>query len=192
MRIGMLGGTFNPPHLGHLALAEESLRRFELDKVVFIPAFIPPHKDVAYGVSSQDRMEMVRLAVAGEPTFEISTYEMDKEGISYSIESIEHFQEKYGPRAELFFLTGADSISVLSTWKEIDRILELTTFVVASRPGWRIEGPYEGKVKHLGIPEVDISSSMIRECVKDAKSIDGFVLPMVAEYIKKKGLYSSS
>jgi len=187
----MLGGTFNPPHSGHLALARECRGHFGLDKVVFIPAFTPPHKDVKTGVSPRDRLEMVRLAVAGKEGFEVSTHEMDKKGISYSIESIEYFKKEYGSDTELFFLTGSDSVSALSTWKEIDRILELTTFVVAARPGWNMVGPYEGKWKRIDIPEVDISSSMIRERVKEAGSIDDLVPDAVAEYIRDKGLYHS-
>ena len=185
----MLGGTFNPPHLGHLALARECLERFGLDKVVFMPAFIPPHKDVEDGVSPRDRLEMVRLAVTGEMNFEVSTHEMDKQGVSYSIESVEHFKKEYGPDTELFFLTGSDSVSALSTWKEPDRVLELTTFVVAARPGWSMKGPYEGKWKRIDMPEWDISSRMIRECVKEARSIDDLVPVAVAEYIRDKGLY---
>ncbi len=191
MRIGMLGGTFNPIHLGHLVLAQECWMRFSLDRVVFIPSYVPPHKAVEEEVSAADRLEMVRLSLEGDDRFKVSSYEIDKEGTSYSIETIEHFKDEYDPDAELFFLTGSDSAGVLSTWKEVDRILDLTTFIIATRPGWSPEGPYSGRVMCIALPLIDVSSTMIRDRIKKGEPIDYLVPVPAVRYIRRKSLYSS-
>ncbi|MGD2278609.1 MAG: nicotinate-nucleotide adenylyltransferase [Candidatus Omnitrophota bacterium] len=188
MKIGMLGGTFDPIHIGHLVLAQECMKQFELDKCVFIPAYIPPLKGESK-VTAEDRLEMVRLALEGDPRFEISTYEIEKEGVSYSIDTIKHFKEKYGEDAELYFLTGSDAAESMSMWKDIDEILDLTHFVIAARPGWGEKSPYEDKITRINIPGLDISSSGIREHIKKGEPIDYFVPASVVRYIKEKGLY---
>ncbi len=190
MRVGMLGGTFNPIHMGHLVLAEECRRRFQLDKVVFIPAHIPPHKEVECGVSAAGRLSMVRLALESEDNCEVSTYEVDKKEVSYSIDTVKHFKEKYGQGAELFFLTGSDWAEDLATWKNIDEILDLITFVIASRPGGSEEkSPYEDKITRITIPALDISSSNIRDRIKKREPVETLVPGSVAQYIRNKGLY---
>ena len=193
MQIGLLGGTFNPPHNGHIALARECLTHFDLDKIIFMPTATSPHKNVECSVSGEVRLEMVRIAIEGEPKFEVSRYEIDKGGISYSVETIKYLKKEYGSGTEIFFLTGRDSCGELSTWKEIDRILDLVVFVIATRPGWKKdEGEYDGRVRHFVMPEVDISSSMIRERLSNSKPIDAFVAPAVAEFIKARGLYKEA
>ncbi len=192
MRIGMLGGTFNPIHMGHLALAQECRRCLSLDKVVFIPAYSPPHKDVEYRVSAVDRLNMVHLCVDGDSGFEISTYEIDKQGTSYTVETIEHFRDKYGRDARLFFLTGSDSAKDLSTWREVDRILSMTTFVIASRPGWDMDTLFDEKVTRVLIPRIDVSSTVVRDRVRNNEPVDHLVPPAVVRYIREKGLYKAS
>jgi nicotinate-nucleotide adenylyltransferase len=190
MRIGMLGGTFNPIHNGHLVLAKECLDRFGLDRVVFIPAHIPPHKEVECGISAADRLNMVRLALEGNGKFEISTYEIDKKDVSYSVDTIRRFREKYGKDAQLFFLTGSDWAGDLSTWKNIDEILGLVTFVIASRPGGSAEkSPFDRKITRIEIPALDISSTDIRSRVKKRQPIDHLVPKLVVRYIRDKALY---
>lgn len=189
MKIGVLGGTFNPIHIGHLVLAQECLFRFKLGKVIFVPAHIPPHKGVEGDVSAVDRLEMVRRAVKDEPLFEVSAYEIDKKGTSYSIETIEHFKDMYGKDVEIYFLAGSDWAETLSTWKEIDRILKLTTFVVAARPGWGIKSPYRDKITVIDIPGIGVSSSMVRERVGKGEPVDYIVPKEVVEYISDKRLY---
>ncbi|MFH1877362.1 MAG: nicotinate-nucleotide adenylyltransferase [Candidatus Omnitrophota bacterium] len=188
MRIGLLGGTFNPVHIGHLILAQECWYQLDLDKVIFIPAFIPPHKQIPRDISAADRLNMVRLALEGDGRFEISTHEIDKSGVSYSIDTIRYFLEKYSG-SELFFLTGADSAEGLSTWKEVEDILKCVTFVIAARPGWEQNSPYEGSIQRIVMPGIELSSSVIREKIRKREPIDFFVPEKVVHYIRNKGLY---
>ena len=189
MKIGLLGGTFNPIHLGHLALAQECWHRLKLDKVIFVPANISPFKENEPLASKADRLDMLRLALEGEDKFKISTFELDKEGVSYSIDTIKHFTNEYGDGAEIFFITGADSLEGLNDWKGIDEILKLVTFVAATRPGFTSRGQLGDKVSLIDMPAIDISSTMIRERVRSHEPIDHFVPPVVVEYIRNKGLY---
>ena len=190
MKVGLLGGTFNPIHTGHLVLAQECWLRLALDKVIFIPAHVPPHKTVEQDVSVGDRLNMVRSCVEADERFELSGYEIDKKGTSYSIDTIRYFKGRYGQGTEIFFLTGADSAEGLLSWKDIDRILELTTFVIASRPGWEADtGVLNGRVTRIAIPLIDISSTFIRERLRNNEPIDYLVPFSVSKYIKKKGLY---
>jgi len=190
MKIGMLGGTFNPVHTGHLVLAQECWHKLSLDKVVFIPAHIQPLKDVREeDASPADRLNMVRLALEGDDRFEISTFEIDKGGESFSIDTVRHFREEYGPDAELFFITGSDSAETLSVWKDVDEILSLTTFVIAARPGWGEKSVYEDRVLRLVIPQLEISSSTIRERIAKREPVDFLVPAKVVQYVRNKGLY---
>jgi len=199
MKIGVLGGTFNPIHLGHLILADECLYQLGLDKVVFIPTGLPPHKTIEGDISPGDRLNMVRLALEGYGRFEISTYEIDKNGLSYSIETIKHLKAKYGESAELFFLAGEDSGESLSLWKDFKDILRFTTFVVANRSGIPVGAglarPVNDHIKNnltrIKIPDIEISSTMIRERVKHHQPIDFYLPPKVVNYIRNKGLYIS-
>ncbi len=192
MKIGWFGGTFNPVHMGHLVLAQECWYRLGLDKVVFVPAYLPPHKEVGGEVSAADRLNMLRIALEGDERFEISTYEIDKGGTSYSIDTIKHFLEEYGGDVELFFLAGSDMAEGLSTWKDVEDILRLTTFVIATRPGGVESGtPYEESLRRVVTPGIDISSSMIRERIQNREPIDYLVPAVVVRFIRDKGLYSS-
>jgi nicotinate-nucleotide adenylyltransferase len=191
MRVGLLGGTFNPIHIGHLVLAQECWHQLSLDKVIFVPAHIPPLKKVEAEVSAADRLNMVRLALEGDNRFEVSTYELDAGGTSYSIDTVKHFRRKYEEKAELFFLTGADSAESLSMWKDVDDILRLTTFVIATRPGWGEKSAYEGRVQRIVIPAIEISSSMIRGRIHRREPIDYLGPAAVVQYIRNKGLYRS-
>jgi len=193
MKIGVLGGTFNPIHLGHLILADECLYQLGLDKVVFIPAGFPPHKTIEGDISHSDRLNMVRLALEGYDRFEISTYEIDKNELSYSIETIKHLKTKYGESAELFFLAGEDSGDSLSLWKNFEEILRFTTFVVANRSGVPVGRSINDHIKNnltcIKIPNIEISSTMIRARVKHHQPIDFYLPPKVVNYIRDKGLY---
>jgi len=134
MRIGILGGTFNPIHIGHLILAEEALSKLRLDKVVFVPAYIPPHKHVEGSVKPKDRLKMVELAIADNGSFEVSTFELEAKKKSYSIDTLKEFREKYGEGAQLFFITGSDLLKDLFSWKNVNEIFKMSKFIVANRP----------------------------------------------------------
>ncbi|MDP8258589.1 MAG: nicotinate-nucleotide adenylyltransferase [Candidatus Aadella gelida] len=188
MKIGLLGGTFDPIHNGHLILAQECWHILGLDKVIFIPAYISPHKEIPDNVSVADRLNLVRISLEGEKRFEISTFEIDSASTSYSINTIEHFREKY-KEAEIFFIAGADSAGTLNEWNNIEKILNLVTFVVATRPGWDEKSPYEDRIKRVNIPAIDIASSDIRRRIKEKAPIDYFLKPEVVKQIRNKGLY---
>ena len=189
MKVGILGGTFDPVHIGHLILAQECWHKLALDKVLFVPAGISPFKHGTENASPADRLNMLRLALEGDDRFGISTYEIDKEGVSYTIDTVRALREEYGASAEIFFLTGSDSAEGMSRWKDIDEVLDLATFVIATRPGWGERSAYENRVKRVVIPSVDVSSSGIRDRVRKRLPIDYLVPREVVRYIRNKGLY---
>lgn len=132
-RIGIIGGTFNPIHLGHLMIAEVACESFNLEKVIFVPAKVPPHKqhDV---IDSRHRYAMTAAAVSDNPNFEISDVEMRREGPSYTVDTIQHFKVLYGPNIEFYFIAGTDTIRALPTWKFIEELLDEVHFIGATRP----------------------------------------------------------
>lgn len=187
-RIGILGGTFNPIHIGHLAMAEVARDRCGLDQVVFVPCFLPPHKNIRNLVKAADRYNMVRLGLKDNPFFKASDFEINKGGKSYTIDTVRHFQSVVPAQAKLFFIVGGDNLEELPTWRDIKEILKIVTFVVINRPGHKPTGPY---VKHLPVrmPGIDVSASYIRHCIQQGHSIRYFVPEPVAQYIEKRRLY---
>jgi nicotinate-nucleotide adenylyltransferase len=159
-RLGILGGTFNPIHLGHLAAAEEVRDRLKLDKVMFIPSFLPPHKSEEDMPSAVQRQEMVRLAITGNPHFTVSDVEIRRGGRSYTIDTIEALRQAH-VGAELYFITGLDSFLEIGTWKEWKRLMELCAFVVLSREGYRFRDI--AKLEFLNAPEHDLATLDGRE-----------------------------
>lgn len=186
-RIGILGGTFNPPHLGHLALAQESLERLKLDKIVFIPTYIPPHKKV-HKDNAKMRYKMVALACKGNPKFEVSTIELRKKTVSYSVDTLRRLRNQYGKNTQLFFIMGSDSLGELDSWKDVDELLKLANFVVMNRPGVRIKR-LKKNVKLIIGPALDISSSMIRNRVRRSQSIRYYVPDSVRDFIMENKFY---
>jgi nicotinate-nucleotide adenylyltransferase len=190
MRIGILGGSFNPIHVGHLVLAEEAKEKLSLDKVIFVPAYIPPHKKDEELAEPNDRFKMVELAVRGNSSFEVSAFEIDAKTTSYSVETLKALKKKCGEGANLFFVTGADSMGELFSWKEIDQIFKLSHFIVANRPGYTIANVPAG-VDVVTITSLEISSSLIRKKIKEGGSIRYLVPEPVREYIIARRLYKS-
>ena len=187
-RIGILGGTFNPVHFGHLILAEEAVSKMRLNKVIFVPSYIPPHKKVESDISALDRLAMTRLAIADNPNFEVSSIEIDAKKRSYSIDTLKAFKKLYGDDAKLFFLTGSDSLKDLFSWKDINDIFKVSKFVVANRPGYPIENvPKE--VETVVITPIEISSMDIRKRLAEGRSIRYLVPEKVREYILSHQLY---
>ncbi len=188
MRIGILGGTFNPIHMGHLILAEEARFKLNLDKVIFVPTFIPPHKEIEPGIKPEDRFKMVELAIEGNDAFEVSDYEIKVKKRSYSIDTLKEFKKKYGASSQLYFLTGSDSLKDLFSWKDINDIFKISKFIVAPRPGFPVNAiPKE--VETVVITPIEVSSEDIRRRVKEGRSIRYLIPEKVREYIVARKLY---
>ncbi len=196
-RIGIMGGTFDPIHLGHLVIAEAVRDRFQLERVLFVPAASPPHKENAGLTAASHRYLMTVLAVQSHPSFFASDIEMNRSGPSYTIDTVREMVRIYGAAADLYFITGADAIIELPTWREPERLLELCQFVAATRPGCngleeviaRYGDIGAGRIHRLETPELAISATDIRERVKQGKSVRYIVPDAVEHYIQKEGLY---
>jgi nicotinate-nucleotide adenylyltransferase len=139
MRLGIMGGTFDPIHLGHLRAAEEIYWAFGLDRIVFVPAARPPHKEEGVGASALHRYEMVSLATVFTPYFSVSSIELNRPGKSYSVETVREFQRIYGKGTILYFIVGVDAFLEMSEWREAGELLALTHVIVTARPGWRLD-----------------------------------------------------
>lgn len=187
MRIGILGGTFDPVHIGHLILAVESSRILKLDKVIFVPAFLPPHKLRCKITPAGHRFRMVQLAIEDNPNFETSDIELKRKDRSYSVETLKIFKRLYKD-VRPFFIVGSDSLSELVTWKDLNEIFQLSKFVIAQRPNFKIHNAPRQSIK-IKITGIDISATEIRNRVKRGESIRYFVPEKVRDYIYKHRLY---
>ena len=198
MKIGLIGGTFNPIHHGHLILSEYVRENFQLDKVIFIPTGLPPHKSATVVEKPEIRLEMTKLAIERNQFFSVSDIETYREGISYTIDTITELKNLY-PNDQLYFLIGADSLFELPTWKYYDKLISKTNIIVVNRPGGannligakikEYEDEFGGSIIEVKSPLIDISSSDIRNRVKDGKSIKYLVPNNVEEFILQKNLY---
>lgn len=213
-RIGVFGGTFNPIHLGHLKAAELVQKKFLLTKVLFVPSYIPPHKESAEIASPWHRLKMVELALSNHPQFISSPIEIEARGKSYSIRTLKKIKRLY-PEAPIFFVLGIDAFLEIETWKDYQEVLKQCFFVVISRPGYRLQdakkvlrGKYRSKMYEISEPDnikdeiflsfkiflfpissLDLASTDIRERVKKGDSIRGMVLDTVESYILQNRLY---
>ncbi len=193
MAIGLIGGTFDPIHVAHLVIAKEALEAFGLDRVIFIPSARPPHKPAGDVSPIEHRLEMVRLAVAGDQRLEVSDLEARRPMPSYTIETIRELREEFGEDETLYFIMGADSLTQFFTWKDPEDLLHACEFVVVPRPGIGMEDADDrirNRALTLDAPMLDISSSDIRERVRRGRSIRHLVPPEVSAYIAEKKLYS--
>ncbi|NPU83184.1 MAG: nicotinate-nucleotide adenylyltransferase [Syntrophaceae bacterium] len=215
MKWGLLGGTFDPIHMGHLRCAEEILEMFDLNRIIFVPASRPPHKLEAEITSFFHREQMVKLAIEDNPSFSFSDIENKREGKSYSVETIEYFLNRYLKDLELYFILGQDAFHAIQTWREWDKLLLLCHMVVMTRPGYENRGlagilpddfasrfayeealdGYRGPTGHLiyfrEVTFLDIASSNIRQRAKSSKSVAYLVPDGVRRYIVKNELYKS-
>ena len=185
MRVGILGGTFNPIHLGHLVLAEAAREALNLDRVLFIPTGQPPHKPVRDLIPGSIRLKLIQLAIRDHAAFIASDIELQRSGASYTIETVRTLRKQL-PDATLFLLIGEDMLAV--RWLAWDTLKRLCTIVVARRPGMRVVRR-EPKLKRLEMPRLDISSSDIRACVNAGRSIRYLVPAAVERYIRSHHLY---
>ncbi|MCS6950341.1 MAG: nicotinate-nucleotide adenylyltransferase [Armatimonadota bacterium] len=193
MRVGIFGGTFDPIHYAHLFVAEEARQRFELEQVVFIPCGTPPHKK-SYAVSpAEHRFAMTLLATASNPFFRASRIEIERGGVSYTVDTLEQWSQLY-PHHELFLLLGADSLAYITSWKQPERICQLAHVVAASRPGFdlsslRLPETMCRRVYVMEMPLLDISATDIRNRVRRGVSIRYLTPDPVVQYILKHQLY---
>lgn len=185
-KIGILGGTFNPPHLAHLICAEYVGEALALDCVYFMPSAIPPHKQGKEAIDSIHREQMVRLAIQDNPLFQIETIEMERGGINYTYDTMQYLKQKHHD-SEIYFIIGADMIENLPTWYRIDELVQLVTFVGLNRAGYKTDTSY--KMLQLTIPDMTLSSSMVRERIINKQSIRYLVPIAVQHYIEEKRLY---
>ena len=215
MKTGILGGTFNPIHLAHLRIAEAAQQEFLLDRVLFIPAADPPHKDLAGEVSFAHRVAMVKAAISGYPLFQVSDLEIRRSGKSFSVDTLEILRRE-DPAGERFFIIGLDSYRDIASWKDFARLFSLCHLVVTTRPGVAIENPLEplpvairgdfcydnraDKILHksgnyvffLSETHLDISSTQVRQRLIEGQSVRQLVPPTVADYIGEHGLYPTT
>lgn len=213
MRLGLFGGTFNPIHLGHLRAAVEVREAFGLDKLLLIPSAHPPHKNGEDIAEAVDRLEMVRLAVQGVPFLEASDVELARPGPSYTIETLAHFQNHFGPQSAIHFIVGLDAFSEITTWKSHKQLFATAHFIVMARPGSKLKDleefihryisrdyEYDQSSKRythsrwssiycFNITHLDISATRIREWIRQDRSVRFLVPDPVEELIKEKRLY---
>jgi nicotinate-nucleotide adenylyltransferase len=191
-RVGLFGGTFNPLHEAHILVARTAIEQFDLSEVVFIPSGIPPHKEVAEGVSKEDRYAMVKQGIAADTRLSISRIEIDRLGPSYTIDTIRALKRDYP--VGLCFIVGADLLVQIDTWKEPQALLASVPFLIAPRGGVSKETfrspPFErARIHFLEMEEVDLSSTWVRNRVKQGETVMDCVPFSVATYIEEHGLY---
>ena len=193
-----MGGTFDPIHYGHLAVAEEAVAVFELDRVLFVPCGQPPHKKDYPVTPAEHRYAMTLLATAGNPRFFVAREEIDRPGPSYAVDTLREFRRQLGKEARFYFITGADAVREILTWRKPDSLVELGDFIAAARPGYpladleRAIGDLAEHVHSLPVPGMAISSTELRVRVQRQQPIRYFTPACVASYIAKHKLYRTA
>lgn len=199
---GLFGGSFDPIHIGHLLIARHVMETLGLDRIVFVPSPYPPHKSPRALAAPAHRLEMVRRAIAGEPCFDVSDWEMSHDGPRYTVETVAHFRSVWGAGVPVCWLIGSDSLGELHTWKDVPRLVEKCRLVTVPRPG--ADTPDLSKLEAmigpkcvaalrrdvLAVPRIDISATDIRRRVRAGQSIRFLVTESVREYIETNRLYT--
>jgi nicotinate-nucleotide adenylyltransferase len=190
-RLGVMGGTFDPIHHGHLVAASEVASLFELDEVVFVPTGQPWQKAVDGVTPAEDRYLMTVIATASNPRFHVSRIDIDRPGPTYTIETLRELRAAEGPKTEIFFITGADALADILSWRDVDELFALAHFIGCTRPGHRLTDPGlpDGKVSLVEIPALAISSTDCRARVQEGKPIWYLVPDGIVQYINKRELY---
>lgn len=199
-KIGIMGGTFNPIHNGHLILAESAYEQFHLDQIIFLPSGNPPHKDNVSYIDATHRCNMVKLAIQGNYHFEMSMEEVNRPGITYTSETLRQMR-RVEPTTEFYFILGADSLFSFQTWHEPDKICQYCTILVATREGHdsndveekitELREKYHADIFRIISPDFDISSKLIRERLSAKRSVKYFIPEEVENYIKRNNLYNT-
>lgn len=184
-KIGILGGSFNPPHMAHLVTAEQVREACGLDKVLLMPSATPPHKKRKSVIEGHHRVEMVKRAIASNPYLDIEDYEVLQGGVNYSVNTMKALQQKYS-HATLYFIVGSDMVADLPNWHRVDELMDMIEFIGVNRQG-KIDSSYN--IHWVNIPEMAISSSFIRESLQSGRTIKYLVPENVESYIKEHGLY---
>lgn len=198
-KLGIMGGTFDPVHYGHMVIAECARHEFQLDRVVFVPSGQPAHKKGYFITGAEDRYRMVELAVAGNPHFTISREELDRAGPTYAVDTLKNFRQLFGSQTELFFITGADAIVEILTWKRVDEVMGLCSFIAATRPGYSLPQlnsaigllppDFQNKIFTFEIPGIAVSSTDIRQRVKMGQPVKYLLPETVEKYIFENKIY---
>jgi nicotinate-nucleotide adenylyltransferase len=198
-RVGLLGGTFDPPHYGHLALAEAAGEALDLQRVLFLPNGQPPHKPATEVSAAEHRYLMTELACADHPLFFVSRAEMERPGPSYSLDTIRAWRRELGAEAELFFLVGMDAVLEMPTWHEPEAILAECQVVAAARPGWTVPDlaaavgeAWAARIRIVDMPRLELSATDLRERVRTGRSLRYLTPEPVRAYIAKTGLYAAA
>ena len=197
-RIGIMGGTFDPIHYGHLVTAEKVKEAFALDEVVFVPSGNPPHKKNRKVTPSFHRLAMVELAVSATPGFSVSAMEIERPGYSYALDTVNAFGQIYTEAAQLFFITGADAIMEIAGWYKADELMAKCEFIAAARPGYHFDeehllpAAYQRRIHVFEHTALAISSSQIRRMIRDNGDVSAMVPADVLAYVKAHHLYTES
>ncbi|MDQ0269528.1 nicotinate-nucleotide adenylyltransferase [Cytobacillus purgationiresistens] len=187
-KVGILGGTFDPPHIGHLMIANEVLNGQALDEVWFMPNQEPPHKVKSNAIKNEDRLELLKLAISSHPRFKIEQIELERQGPSYTADTMSILKDRHR-EIEFFFIIGADMVEYLPKWHQIDQLLSMVRFIGVKRPEFHLHSDYP--IMYMDVPEIGVSSSMIRNRIKEGKTIRYLVPEQVREYMEENHLYES-
>jgi nicotinate-nucleotide adenylyltransferase len=190
VRLGVLGGTFDPPHLGHLLAASDAFEALSLDKLLFVPAKVPPYKSRSVQATPEQRLRMLELSIADDPRFEASRLELERDGLSFTVDTLDVLS-KSTPGVSLFMLIGEDLATQIASWRDARRIADLATIVVLVRATAATKSSLESTLPMLRLPtrRIELSSTEIRDRVAAGRSIHGFVSDAVAAFIDAAGLY---
>lgn len=197
-RIGIMGGTFDPIHNGHLSTASNVKSYFKLDKIMFVPSGTPPHKRNRIITDAKHRVEMIKIALAGNEDFSLSTIEVDRKGYSYTYDTLLELQKSYCKETSFYFIIGADVVPELFTWHKYKELFAICEFIAVLRPGFEVKSFFEdidkmeaegARINPVRTPLVDASSSKVRECVREGKDCSMMLPDGVLDYIMKEGLY---
>ncbi|GAF65993.1 nicotinate-nucleotide adenylyltransferase [Alkalihalobacillus trypoxylicola] len=184
--IGLFGGTFDPPHIGHMIMAQEVLNQCHLDEIWFVPVHTPPHKKRESQTSNEDRLKMLEACVSDVENFFISTVEYERKGISYTFDTVKHLRSQF-PDVKFYFIIGGDMIEQLSNWHQIEELKDMITFIGVHRPGSDVVK--SENILQIKTIQIDVSSSLIRKRIKEGKPIKYLVPEQVERMIRKRGLY---
>ncbi|GAB3965926.1 nicotinate-nucleotide adenylyltransferase [Actinoallomurus sp. NPDC050550] len=190
-RLGIMGGTFDPIHHGHLIAASEVAHLFRLDEVIFVPTGQPWMKEGRKTSAAEDRYLMTVIATASNPRFSVSRVDIERPGLTYTIDTLREMREIHGPDVELYFITGADALAQMLTWRDTDELFRLAHFIGCTRPGHHLADPGlpEGGVSLVEVPALAISSTECRERVRAGEPVWYLVPDGIVQYINKRGLY---